>query len=106
LGSMLRLLLDPMNVTIALVLLAVATPLAAWQLRTRLAGRRFALLLGASGPLLLILWGIHNLVLETIGFASVWSALILLVLAVCVGIAAGWWISGEANPTSKGRPEN
>ncbi len=101
---MIRLLLDPLNVTVALVVFAIATPALAWVLRGRLPAPRQAIALGAVGPLLLLLWGIQHLLFELIGFASVWSALIQLVLAVALGIAAGWYISTGANTTTKGKP--
>ncbi len=102
---MLQLILDPTRLLILLILLAVATPVAAWLLRHRLPGVRLSLVLGASGPAILALWGIHNLVLETIGFASVWSALLLLVLAVAIGIGAGWWLAGDREPQTSTPPK-
>lgn len=92
---MLELIIDPTRLTLLLAMLAVATPVAAWLLGHRLNGWRARLLLAASGPAVLLLWGVHNLVLETLGFASIWSAILLLALAVGLGAASGWWLASD-----------
>jgi len=88
------LLLNPSVFLGLLVFGAVVTPCAAfalWRARPELR-QRWLIAAGAFGPASLILWFVHNAVLETVGFASVWSILVLLVTAGAAGVAAGLWI--------------
>jgi hypothetical protein len=90
----LDLLLDPVAFNAGLAALALGLPLAAWALwRARPAWRRrWLLACGAAGPWALALWGIHNAVLASLGFASIAGALVMLALGAGSGLAAGLWI--------------
>jgi hypothetical protein len=98
---MTELLTAPLFLPILLGTLAVATPLAASVMGASLHNARLRMAIGASGPILLALWGLQILVFETLGFASVWSALLLLVVAVSLGVIAGAWISGGSSANRK-----
>ncbi|MEQ8822001.1 MAG: hypothetical protein RLY93_17335 [Sumerlaeia bacterium] len=107
---MLSILLNTTFLTIGLAVMAVVTPMAAKLGRRWLAkqlARREIIVLGLSGPLLLLLWGVHNLVLALVGFASVWSALIVLGLGIGTGLGLGLWCRRGAStraPASASAP--
>ncbi len=91
---MLETILNPNAFLGILIAGALATPLlalAVWKTRAELRARWLAAA-GASGPGVLLLWGAHNLVLETVGFASVWSLAIVVAGAAAIGTATGIWI--------------
>lgn len=89
---MLDLLLNLKLVTWALVALAVATPVAgavAWR-RVARHWRRMAVCAGLLGPWLLVLWGIHAQLIQSIGFDRIATAAILVCIAGASGLVAGW----------------
>ncbi len=91
---MLDLLLHPSFVLGALTAAAVLTPVAAWVALRRFRApspRRPIILAGAFGPFALVLWFLHNLVLETVGFDSIYSPMILAAIVAVVGFGAGRW---------------
>lgn len=93
---MTSLLLDPFFFQGSLVALAVLTPLVAfllWRFRSPRPAWRLVLALGAFGPLALLLWGYHNLVLAVLGFDRIWSALLVLVTGAVIGFFLGRWVA-------------
>ncbi|CAN5339897.1 hypothetical protein BH09SUM1_BH09SUM1_16200 [soil metagenome] len=93
---MTKLILDPRNVLIALIACAILTPVIALFIsRTRKAEKRICILLAAVGPGVLLYWGFHNFVLKTIGFDSIFSAIIVIAVAAAIGWFAGGWIAGR-----------
>lgn len=95
---MIDLLLNPTFLNAALLIAAVATPLlavVALKARPHAFHRRTTLLFGALGPAAGLLWLFHNVVLESVGFDNILSALIVMGTALALGISAGWWAAGE-----------
>ncbi len=91
---MLELILTPAAFLGTLIAGAVLTPmlaLAGWKTRPEFR-RRWLIAAGAAGPVIIAMWGLHNLVLEFVGFASVWSLLIVVSGGVLLGAGAGLWI--------------
>ncbi len=91
---MLDLLLDAQRFTILVAVLAVLTPACGWLLRRRFpaTGRRLPLVVALFGPFALGLWGLHNAVLTVLGFDSIFSAIVMVVIAAAVGWLAGDWV--------------
>lgn len=89
---MLDLLLNLKFMTWVLVALAVVTPVGAVLSRRRVARpwRRLAICAGLSGPWLLVMWGIHAQLIQSIGFDRIATAGILLGIAGGSGLLAGW----------------
>lgn len=90
-------LLDPAKFLALLVAVALITPVAAavlWRARPGMLSLRQSILLGAAGPVLLMGWGVHNLVLEMVGFDRVASVFIIFALAIALGASAGRWARG------------
>jgi len=105
---MLEILLNPRVFLGFLAAFAAATPVAAWvawRVRPAWRGRALAAV-GGLGPAVLVLWGVHNLVLAALGFASIASAAVLLVLGTAIGWAAGSWIRADPSrvPSDGDRP--
>lgn len=88
---MIQFILQPWVIWTVLIVVAMATPLVAWgPLRGRVQeGDRW--LLGAAGPVALLLWLIHGALLAVFGFDSV----IALLLILAIGGAIGWWAGGR-----------
>lgn len=99
---MLDLLLNDTFFLAGLIALAILTPLAAWGLWRLRPGLPLRALIagGASGPIALALWGIHNAVLGLFGFAHVASALVMLALGSGIGLGLGWWVRAERTTTA------
>lgn len=94
--------LDAQRFLLLLIAAAVMTPPGAWLLgrwRPGL-GRRLPLVLGGSGPVALVLWGVHNAVLGVLGFDSLVAAIVMVVLGAVIGWMAGEWVRRE--PTRAG----
>lgn len=94
---MLDLLLDERTFAGAMLALALLAPAAAW-LAFRvgwIARRRAAIALGAFGPAAFVLLGVHKAVLATLGFASVWSVVVMIGGCALLGAGAGLWIRAE-----------
>jgi hypothetical protein len=96
---MTALLLNPTVFFWLLVAAALATPLGAW-LGHRWSGvqPRTWLAVGAFGPVALILWGVHNLVLGVVGFDSIFSVAIMLGLGLAIGWLTGRWAASDLQP--------
>ena len=93
-----NLILDPQVILGILIGLAILTPVGAvgaYRLRPDLFPRRLVVLGGALGPFALIYWGFHNMVLKALGFDSIYSALIVFLVAAVIGYAAGDWAGRE-----------
>ena len=94
---MLDWLLDAQRFLLLLIAAAVLTPPGAWLVwrwRPGL-GKRLLLVLGGSGPAVLVLWGVHNAVLAVLGFDSLLAAIVMLALGGAIGWLAGEWVRGE-----------
>jgi len=94
---MLDLILDDRAFLGMLIAFAVLAPAAAFLARRMgwIERRRAAIALGAFGPAALALWGVHNAVLAALGFASVWSVVVMIGGCALLGAGAGFWIRGE-----------
>lgn len=95
---MIQIILNPTAVITALAVLAIATPvvaLVALRLRPERVPRRLAWVVAAAGPFALAYWFFHNLILDQVGFDSVYSAAIIVGVALCAGVAVGFWAGGE-----------
>lgn len=98
---MTSLLLDPFLFQGGLVVLAFLTPLLALAIRRFRSGlmpARLTIVLGVFGPLALLLWGYHNLVLAVLGFDRIWSALLVLATGAAVGFFLGRWVAAGERP--------
>jgi len=93
---MTALLLDPTSFLALLIAGAVVTPLVGFAVVRWVPGwRRTGMVAGAFGPFALAFWGIHQMVLKTVGFDSIWSVVIVLTSCAVVGWLAGRWAAGE-----------
>ena len=95
---MIQKLLDPQFLQLALVALAIATPVLAFVLyraNVRNFSRRIAIILGAIGPFAFAYWHFHQFILARVGFDSMYSALIVMGVAIVVGSVAGLWAGME-----------
>ncbi|MBI1291594.1 hypothetical protein GC173_10175 [bacterium] len=94
---MTALLLNPTSFLALLVAGAVATPVIGLLAARWLPDwRRTAWVFAALGPFALAFWAVHNAVLATVGFDSVWSAIIVAGACAIIGWLAGRWAGGEA----------
>ena len=57
--------------------------------------KRTQILLGVSGPVALGLWGIHAVLIRQLGFDSVYTVVVGIMVALGLGISAGFWAGGE-----------
>lgn len=85
---MLDLLLNPGVVLGALFVAALLTPLAAVALKSRFPRGSLAVV-GGAGPFALALWGLHSLLIRYVGFDSIFTPMILVIVAAVVGLVAG-----------------
>lgn len=98
-ATVISLLLNHTAALLIFGLAALLTPGLGWYLwRCRMAPRRLAIVIGAAGPALLAGWGVHNLVLQLIGFDSVFSALIMLGGGCLAGWLAARYVNGGIDP--------
>ncbi|MCC6547575.1 hypothetical protein IT570_10445 [Candidatus Sumerlaeota bacterium] len=103
---MIQKILDPDFLRVALVATAIATPLLSFILyrgRVTHYSRRMAIVIGLIGPFAFGYWFFHQFILETIGFDSIYSALIVMGVAIIIGSIAGMWVGMENHGARGGR---
>lgn len=91
---MVDLILNEVFFLVALATFAVVTPLVCWALwrkRPEWRGRKM-IACGLLGPVALVFWGWHNLVLRVLGFDTVTSLAVVLASGVVMGVVGGWWV--------------
>lgn len=91
---MIEALLVPGRITILLSIYTVLAPLLARSLMHRI-GRRPAIVVMCSGLAVMGLWGVQNLLMRVVGFDSVVTAGVVLLLGTALGWLAGDFLSRE-----------
>jgi hypothetical protein len=94
-----NILLNPTNILVILIAGALFLPAGAFALhraRPRLLTKRPAIAIAGLGPFALLYWFFHNLVLGVVGFDSIYSVIIVIGCALCVGWFAGDWLRHDS----------